>query len=118
MEYIDIVWVNVNYSMFQIFPQTVNTTTTSPKVCPNQGFTFTLPAWVSWIIGAVIVLIFMGLGWKFMGPAGLAVFGAVSIFLTSFFGLIPFYIIYVFVFVVAIIGAKILTGQFGGGEEE
>ncbi len=28
------------------------------------------------------------------------------------------YIIYVFVFVVAIIGAKILTGQFGGGEEE
>ncbi len=52
-----------------------------------------------------------------MGPAGLAVFGTVSIFLVSFFGLIPFYIIYIFVFIVAIIGAKIITRQFGGGEE-
>ncbi len=64
------------------------------------------------------MLALMGLGWKFMGSAGLAVFGVVSIFLTSFFGLIPSYIIYVFVFVVAIIGAKILTRQLGGGEEE
>ncbi len=119
VEYIDIVWVNVNYTIIQIFPQTVQTnTTTSVRVCQNQGFSFSIPGWVSWIIGAVIVLALMGLGWKFMGSAGLAVFGVVSIFLTSFFGLIPSYIIYVFVFVVAIIGAKILTGQFGGGEEE
>jgi len=119
IEYVDVVWVNVNYTIFQIFPQTVQTnTTTSVKVYQNQGFTFSLPSWVSWIIGAVLVLIFMGVGWKFMGSAGLAVFGVVSVFLVSFFGLIPSYIIYVFVFVVAIIGARILTRQLGGGEEE
>jgi hypothetical protein len=59
----------------------------------------------------------MGLGWKFMGPAGLAVFGVVAVFLTSFFGLIPSYVIYIFVFVIAIIGARILTRQLGGEEE-
>ena len=119
VEYIDVVWVNVNYTMFQIFPQTIQTnTTTSVKVYQNQGFTFSLPSWVSWIIGSVLVLIFMGLGWKFMGPAGLAVFGVVSIFLASFFGFIPSYIIYIVVFIVAVIGARIITRQLGGGGEE
>jgi len=119
VEYIDVVWVNVNYTIFQIFPQTVQTNTTTVSVSQqNQGFTFNLPGWISWIVGAVIVLIFMGLGWKFMGSAGLAVFGVVSVFLTSFFGLIPSYVIYIFVFIVAIIGARILTRQLGGGEEE
>jgi len=118
VEYVDVVWVNVNYTMLQIFPETVQTnTTTSVKVYNNQGFTFSLPSWVSWIIGSVLVLIFMGIGWKFMGPAGLAVFGVVSIFFASFFGLIPSYIIFIFVFIVAIIGARILTRQLGGGEE-
>jgi hypothetical protein len=119
VEYIDVVWVNVNYTMLQIFPETVQTnTTTSVKVYNNQGFTFSLPSWVSWIIGSVLVLIFMGIGWKFMGSAGLAVFGVVSVFLVSFFGLIPSYIIYIFVFIVAVIGARILTRQLGGGGEE
>ena len=118
VEYIDVVWVNVNYTIFQIFPQTVQTNTTTVSVSQqNQGFTFNLPGWISWIVGAVIVLIFMGLGWKFMGSAGLAVFGVVSVFLTSFFGLIPSYVIYIFVFVIAIIGARILTRQLGGEEE-
>ncbi len=112
------VWVNVNYTIFQIFPQMVQTNTTTVNVSQqNQGFTFNLPGWISWIIGAVLILIFMGLGWKFMGPAGLAVFGVVAVFLTSFFGLIPSYVIYIFVFVVAIIGARILTRQLGGEEE-
>lgn len=61
------VWVNVNYTIFQIFLQTIQTiTTTSVKVYNNQGFTFSLTGWVSWIIGAVLILVFMGLGWKFM----------------------------------------------------
>ncbi|ACZ35746.1 unknown [Sulfolobus spindle-shaped virus 6] len=120
IEYIDVVWVNVNYTLIQIFPQTVNTTntTTTVNIENNQGFTFSLPSWVSWVLGSVIVLIFMGIGWKFMGPAGLAVFGVVSVFLASFFGLIPSYIIYIFVFIVAVIGARVITRQFGGGEEE
>ncbi|ACZ35817.1 unknown [Betafusellovirus yellowstonense] len=118
IEYVDVVWVNVNYTIFQIFPQTVqNTTSVNVTNVQNQGFTFNLPSWVSWIIGSVLVLIFMGLGWKFMGPAGLAVFGVIAIFLASFFGLIPSYIIYIFVFIVAVIGAKVITKQFGGGEE-
>ena len=120
VEYVDVVWVNVNYTIFQIFPQMVQTTnsTTVSVQNQNQGFTFNLPSWVSWIIGAVLILIFMGIGWKFMGSAGLVVFGVVSVFLVSFFGLIPSYIIYIFVFIVAIIGARILTRQLGGGEEE
>jgi len=120
VEYVDVVWVNVNYTIFQIFPQMVQTNTSTVKLQnqQNQGFTFNIPSWISWIVGAVLVLIFMGVGWKFMGSAGLAVFGVVSVFLVSFFGLIPSYVIYVFVFVVAIIGARILTQQLGGGEEE
>jgi hypothetical protein len=118
VEYVDVVWVNVNYTMLQIFPQTVQSnTTTKVVVYNNQGFTFSLPSWMSWIIGSVLVLIFMGIGWKFMGSAGLAVFGVVSVFLASFFGLIPSYVIFIFVFVVAIIGARVLTRQLGGGEE-
>ncbi len=97
IEYVDVVWVNVNYTIFQIFPQTVQTNTTTINVSQqNQGFTFNLPGWISWIIGAVLILIFMGIGWKFMGSAGLVVFGVVSVFLVSFFGLIPSYIIYIF----------------------
>jgi len=119
VEYVDVVWVNVNYTIFQIFPQMVQTNSSTVSVQnQNQGFTFNLPSWVSWIIGAVLILIFMGIGWKFMGSAGLVVFGVVSVFLVSFFGLIPSYIIYIFVFIVAIIGARILTRQLGGGEEE
>ncbi|BFI75434.1 hypothetical protein [Sulfurisphaera ohwakuensis] len=119
VEYVDVVWVNVNYTIFQIFPQTVPTnTTTTVTINSSSGFSFALPSWVEWILGAVIVLVFMGLGWKFMGAGGLAVFGVVAIFLASFFGLIPTYIIYIFVFVVAVIGARVLTRQLGGGEEE
>ncbi len=67
VEYVDVVWVNVNYTIFQIFPQTVQTnTTTKVVVYNNQGFTFSLPSWVSWIIGSVLVLVFMGIGWKFV----------------------------------------------------
>ena len=118
VEYVDVVWVNVNYTIFQIFPQMIQMNSTTVSVQnQNQGFTFNLPSWVSWIIGAVLILIFMGIGWKFMGPAGLAVFGVVAVFLTSFFGLIPSYVIYIFVFVIAIIGARILTRQLGGEEE-
>jgi hypothetical protein len=36
VEYVDMVWVNVNYTIFQIFPQTIQTnTTTSVKVYSN-----------------------------------------------------------------------------------
>ncbi len=121
VEYVDVVWINRNYTLFQIFPQTVTSNSSSSPngvYNQNQGFVFNLPSWVLWIIGSVIILIFMGLGWKFMGAGGLVIFGAVSIFLTSFFGLIPFYIIYIFVFIVAIIGARTITKQLGGGDEE
>jgi len=120
VEYIDIVWVNKNYSVFQIFPQTVPTNSSSPVVQNQvgQGFNFNLPPWVSWVIGSIIILFFMALGWKFMRAGGLVIFGAVSIFLTSFFGLIPFYIIFIFVFIVAIIGARTIMNQIGGVEEE
>ncbi|WP_222703208.1 hypothetical protein [Acidianus manzaensis] len=94
------------------------TTTTSITLNNSQGFSFSLPGWVNWIVGAVIMLILMGVGYKLMGAGGLAVFGVVGVFLSAFFGLIPFYIIYIFVFIVAVLGAKILTRQLGGGGEE
>ncbi|ARM76432.1 hypothetical protein B6F84_10650 [Acidianus manzaensis] len=120
IEYIDIVWVNVNYSVIQIFPQTTNTSTTTTSITLNnsQGFSFALPGWVNWIVGALIMLALMGIGYKFMGAGGLAVFGVIGVFLSAYFGLIPFYIIYIFVFIVAILGARILTRQLGGGDEE
>ncbi|QGA67425.1 hypothetical protein [Sulfolobus sp. E11-6] len=117
-EYVDIVWVNQNYTMFEIFPQIQNATTTvTLSANNNQGFSFSLPTWVSWVIGAVLMLIFMGVGWKFMGPAGLAIFGIFGLFIAMFFGLLPSYLMYVILFIVAIVGARILTKQLGGGEE-
>ena len=119
VEYVDVVWVNVNYTMFQIFPVTVQTnTTTTVKIYNNQGFSFSIPPWVSYIIGAITMLVMMGLGWKLMGKAGLAIMGVVGVLLTSWLGLIPSYILYIFVFIVAVVGARIIVSQFGGGGEE
>ncbi|WP_338601210.1 hypothetical protein V6M85_13580 [Sulfolobus tengchongensis] len=121
IEYINIVWVKYNYIIITIYPyinQTTTNITTTINLTSSSQINFGLPSWANWVISAAVMLILIGLGWKFMGTAGLLIFSIAGIILLSVFSLIPFWTIYVLIFILALIGAKVISSALGGSDEE
>ncbi len=69
------------------------------------------------IIGIVVVVVVALLGWKFGDKAGASGGAVAGLIATSYLGLMPWFIFYIFIFGVALLLAKTFVDRFMGGEE-
>jgi hypothetical protein len=119
-----------NYSVVIISPppgNLVNTTTftnynyTNPFSNPIQPnsvlYDFSKSQPWAFIVGVVAVVLIALLGWKFGGSGGASGGAVMGLIATSYLGLIPWYLFYIFVFGIALLLAKVFVDKFMGREE-
>ncbi|MQL56431.1 hypothetical protein [Acidianus ambivalens] len=135
-ELVEVDWYGVTYKILNIsVTQSTTTTTSTTTVCTSTlNYNYTQPfsnnvqpnsslynfssdqPWAS-LIGITVTVIVALLGWKFGGKAGASGGAVMGLIMTSYLGLMPWYIFYIFVFGVALLLAKTFTDRFMGGEE-
>ncbi len=68
------------------------------------------------MVGIAVVVVIALLGWKFGDKAGASGGAVAGLIATSYLGLIPWFIFYIFIFGVALLLAKTFVDKFMGGE--
>ncbi len=136
-ELVNIYWYGmrnelINISVASLIP--TNTSTSSNVTCPSYNYTepFSSPGNISatstlynfskyqpWatLIGLLIIVLLALMGWKFGGTAGASGGGVAGIVMASYLGLVPWYLYFVVILVIAMLLGKIISDKFLGGGE-
>ncbi len=98
-----------NYTTPFSSPNNVSSTSTLYNFSKDQP-------WAT-LVGLLIIVLIALLGWKFGGVAGASGGGVAGIVMASYLGLVPWYLYFVVILVIAMLLGKIITDRFLGGGE-
>jgi hypothetical protein len=135
-ELIEVDWSGVTYRIINIsVTQPTTTTTSTPPTTTTLTYNYTQPfnnnisptstlynfsndqPWAM-LIGIAVTVVVTLLGWKFGGKGGASGGAVMGLIVTSYLGLVPWYIFYIMIFGVAMLLAKTFVDRFMGGEVE